>query len=331
MYPYKNHLYYGIFVKEFVESLLQEEINVDVVFINARENKCNYFFTPIEIFKKLRSKKYDLIHLQHTFLVLPTILGQLFSQCFISRILTFHEAEFFARKDVLRELKRKRRWIEKIVFSRVLKKFFVYLSDYCIFVNSKIPEEMELRRTKYSVIPPGVDLTLFRPIERDIAREFLHLPKDKIIILFPANPEQRRKGFHLFEKALSYLPQDIKQNLEIIVGGNIERGRMVYYINASDLVIQTSLCEASPMIVKEVMAAGKPMLSTEVGDVKEMFDNVKGYFISSFEPKEIAETLRLALNFKHSTKGRKRIIERRLRVEDIAKKTASLYRKLLYN
>lgn len=46
------------------------------------------------------------------------------------------------------------------------------------------------------------------------------------------------------------------------------------YQNA-DLMIMTSISEGSPQVVKEAMACNLPVISTNVGDVAHLLENVK--------------------------------------------------------
>jgi glycosyltransferase involved in cell wall biosynthesis len=54
----------------------------------------------------------------------------------------------------------------------------------------------------------------------------------------------------------------------------------------------TSLREGSPQIIKEAMAAGVPVISTNVGDVAQLLKNVERCsVINSFSPDQFLEEL----------------------------------------
>ncbi len=57
----------------------------------------------------------------------------------------------------------------------------------------------------------------------------------------------------------------------------------------------TSLWEGSPNAIKEAMACNIPIVSTDVGDVKDVIANTKGCYISSYDPKEFAHSIKKAL------------------------------------
>ncbi len=68
-------------------------------------------------------------------------------------------------------------------------------------------------------------------------------------------------------------------------------------MNASDVILLSSLWEGSSNVIKEDMACNKPIVSTNVGDVKWLFGNEPGHFIAGFDAEEYANQLSLALNF----------------------------------
>ena len=53
---------YGSFVKAQMESLRPLGVEFDVLFINGRESKWNYFRGVRQVRRQLRAKRYDLIH-----------------------------------------------------------------------------------------------------------------------------------------------------------------------------------------------------------------------------------------------------------------------------
>ena len=97
-------------------------------------------------------------------------------------------------------------------------------------------------------------------------------------------------------------------------------------MNASDVILLTSLWEGSPNVIKEAMACNRPIVSTDVGDVKSIIQDTKGCYISTNNSKDIAKKITLALRFKN-TNGRINIDH--LKKENIAKKLVNIYSDLL--
>ena len=69
----------------------------------------------------------------------------------------------------------------------------------------------KLRLPSAHVIPNGVDLNLFRPMEQAQARRALGLDPGKKFVLFPYNPKEARKRFDLIEAAVSLARKQVPQ------------------------------------------------------------------------------------------------------------------------
>ena len=51
-----------------------------------------------------------------------------------------------------------------------------------------------------------------------------------------------------------------REDLHLITGGNIKHEEMPLYMNAADVVVQLSLFEASPSVLKEALAVNVPIV-----------------------------------------------------------------------
>ena len=326
MYPTPEYPFYGIFVKEQVESLRKEGIFVDVFFINGRDSRSNYFFAVPCLVKKLRFGHYDLVHAHHTYCIYIFWMAKLILGLKIPLILTFHEAEALKSPELI---PRDMDVVSKLVYSKGIKKWAVRRADFLISVCKDLIEVLNLKR-KSTVKPPGIDFQLFQPINKHKCREKLNLPKNKKIVFFPGdvkNPQRRtQKGFDILQKAFAILPRD---NVLLISGGSISHQDMPFYMNASDVVVQTSNFEASPMVIKEGMACNVPIVSTDVGDAKEIIGDTEGCFICEREPEDIALKVEAALDYGRRTDGRKRIIELGLDLQQISRKIINIYKETL--
>ncbi len=155
------------------------------------------------------------------------------------------------------------------------------------------------------VIPNGIDLDVFKPYDVFKARRKVSFNPDEKHIIFIANPSRPEKNFLLADKAHRLLDRNLNVELHTIFG--VEHNDIPYYMSAADVLILTSLWEGSPNVIKEAMACNCPIVSTDVGDVREVIGDIEGCYISTFEPEDVAEKLKMALDFGKCTNGRGKI------------------------
>ena len=174
------------------------------------------------------------------------------------------------------------------------------------------------------VIPNGVNLEIFQTLEASAARKAVGFEDGKKYIIWCSNPERPEKDWALAQAAVAQV-----NDVELVAVYNKTPQEVCTYMNASDCLLLTSVSEGSPNVIKEAMACNCPIVTTNVGDVKERLENLDGcYVVDSREPKELAEALRKSLAFGKRTEGRKRIIADQLEISQIAKRIKDIYERI---
>jgi len=173
------------------------------------------------------------------------------------------------------------------------------------------------------IIPNGVDMSRFRPIDRDVSLEETGWDKTKKHILFTSNPKRIEKNFKLAKDAFNFIKD---KNVELHYLMDIPNEKIPYYYNSASVIVLTSLWEGSPNAIKESMACNIPIVSTDVGDVRDVISKTNGCYLSSFDYKEFASDIQKALNFEKRTDGRESISH--LKSEVIAKKIVNIYKSI---
>lgn len=187
----------------------------------------------------------------------------------------------------------------------------------------------QLRLKNSHIIPNGVDLSFFRPINDSGLKTKFGFSEKKKTLLFLADPDRESKNFTLAKQAFDVLSPEVG---ELKVRFNLPKEEIPEIINAADIILLTSLWEGSPNVIKEAMACNKPIVATNVGDIAWLFGNEPGHFLTSFDPEDVAAKLKLALEFseKHqNSNGRQRIIELGLSSEMVSQKIISIYNSVL--
>lgn len=184
----------------------------------------------------------------------------------------------------------------------------------------KTQEMLDFAKTKNTVVlPNGIDMEVFKPIERMVALKEAGWSADKKHILFAADENRPEKNFELTRKAFDLLNNP---EYELHTLDNVPHKLMPGLYNAADVVVLSSLREGSPNVVKEAMACNRPVVATDVGDVRKHMNSVNGCFITSFEPKDVADKIELAMQV-NVAEGREAIAH--LAAEKVAEKLTAIY------
>lgn len=204
----------------------------------------------------------------------------------------------------------------------------VFLWDAVIVKSRDMASQLNLE--KVEIIPNGVNTDLFRPSDRGRALKALGWNPEKKHILFAANPTAPVKNFNLFQEAYQILPNSQKNDVHYLK--EVPHQDVPLHINASDLLVLTSLREGSPNVIKEAMACNRPVVATNVGDVARLFGDAPGHFLIGFEAQEVSQKIQMALNFAEQngkTAGRERIMELGLDSKTIAERIIKVYESIL--
>ena len=212
---------------------------------------------------------------------------------------------------------------------RILSIISLILSKYNIFMSKRQIDKVSLFITKKTseIIRYGVDENLFVEVDKNIARERLFFSRDEKLIMFAGRFANPVKNAELAKNSVNLLNN--VRLLEMTGGYTKEDMNLLY--NAVDVALLTSHSEGSPQFVKETMLTGCPIVSVDVGDVKEVVKGIDGYYIAERNPQDIADKLNQALSLKSRTKGRERIIELGLTNDLVAKKLVKIYEDVLMN
>ena len=247
LWPTNEDPGYGSFVQAQMASLGPLGVDYDVVFIDGRRSRWNYFRALGELRFRLKHYRYDLIH-AHFGLSGWVARCQWRTPVVVS----------FMGDDVLGRPSRSGRITLYGRFLQASSWVLARLVSAVIVKSGEMKTRLGLNAAR--VIPNGVDLQLFRPREQSEARQALGLDLKKRFVLFPYNPAEARKRFDLIEATVNLARREIPE-IEILQVRGVPRERMPLYMNAADVLVLASLFEGSPNAVKEAMAVNLPVVS----------------------------------------------------------------------
>jgi len=144
------------------------------------------------------------------------------------------------------------------------------------------------------VIPNGVNTERFKPMDKAESQKRLGWDSSMTHILFPSNPKRPEKNYELLRASVEQLGRN---DIEVHFFVNVPNEETPYWYNAADVVAMSSLWEGSPNAIKEAMACNCVIVSTDVGDVKWLFGEEEGLFLSSQSLEDYKSALCSALSY----------------------------------
>ena len=214
--------------------------------------------------------------------------------------------------------------------SKVVVQINRWFSRTADAVIVKSPEMAEvLSPVSAEVIPNGVDLDEFRPIERRDAISALGWDPEKRFVLFPGNPGNPRKGFSLAQATVDIAAEQIGEKLELVPLRRVAAEQVPLYMNACHAMIMASHIEGSPNVVKEAMACNLPTVSVPVGDVAHLLSDVDGCAVHPRDPQVLGTSLAELLRRGRRSGGRDAVIRRGLDLNSVAHRIRDIYAAVL--
>src|SRR5258708_7853488 len=267
MYRHAGHEGYGACIMQQVEQLRFLKHQVDVVLFQGYRSKLEYVRAAIEVRRRTRSVKYDVVHGHYGLTGIAAVF-----RFATPLVITLHGSDVLVGR-------------LPPMISRLVCRF----ADATIAVNKQIAA-----RVPGEVITCGVNLNVFQPKGRAGAKKRLGLALDKKYVLFPFSPSRTVKRFDLAAAAVNRLAAR-GLNVELLTVSQVPNGEMPWYYSAADAMILASDSEGSPTSVKEALACNLPVVTTDVGDVREIGAGIAGFQICAQTAESLADGLETVL------------------------------------
>jgi len=167
---------------------------------------------------------------------------------------------------------------------------------------------------KVGAVPCGVNMELFRPVDKIIARNTLGL-KDEKVLLFVGRIDPL-KGIEQLIRAMPLVKNSGNLRL-IVVGGDenskaeleelnqqaaglgigesvtfqglVRQEQLPYYYSAADVCVVPSYYESFGLVALEALACGTPVVAADVGDLRNIIrQGETGYVVADNSPEKLA-------------------------------------------
>jgi len=200
----------------------------------------------------------------------------------------------------------------KLPFVNYLDKKAVKEADMVLTVSNKLKEYISrFRKKPIHVIQNGIDLKLFKHVDKKTARKKLKLSQKSKILVYIGHLE-KLKGGNILLDAFKKIREDYPDTY-LLLSGKIDksininqknvifrkfskREEVVLGLNASDVAILpnpsnnfTKYCFPYKLI--EYMASNVPIVATDVGDVSLVLKKYPGSLCKPNDSKDLAEKI----------------------------------------
>lgn len=294
-WPTEEHPDWAPFIVQQVEYLRRANVVVTVYALRGGKQPKQYLRAWRELRSQYDLSQFDMIHGHFGQSGLVTLPAP------VPVITTFHGSDLQGYRD-----SNGREYFSSRIL-RQISRHVARRSDGVILVADRLSRYLP-QRVAHEVIPCGLNLNLFAPSPMAAARRTLNLPPHKRYVLFAANPERPVKRFPLAQQAVAQLRG--QWDIELLVVSGEPHDRMPLFMNAADLLLLTSRHEGSPTVIKEALACNLPIVSADVGDVRQRIEHIDGNVIVTPDtPAHFATAIAQTLERNQRTDGRRAVAE----------------------
>ena len=270
------------------------------------------FHTALESFRNRHFLDYDLIHSHYW---LSGSLGEMARESWQRpHIITFHTLGAVKNSTGVRETEPPLRIATEKNLAATCERV----------LSTTAKDKVQLVRLydavadKIGVVPCGVDLNLFRPLDTAAARHRLGFAPDHPIVLFVGRFDSV-KGIDRLVTAMTYLRRRDSLRLVLVGGdglaspatrrlqkqardlglqdtvmfaGRIVQDRLPPYYSAADVLVVPSLYESFGLVGLEALACGTPVVATPVGAMESILQLGRtGQVVTEAAPRLLAEAI----------------------------------------
>ncbi len=291
------------FVEEQVEAL-NRNFGIEFEYFLIKKKGAKGYLAEIFRYRKFlrdNSNRFDLVHAHYG-------LSGLLAVCqrYLKTVITFHGSDI------------------NYLLHRGFSQIAILLSTRSIFVTNDLGKKVITKRS--DVVPCGLYLG-YEVVEKEEARSKLGWNNKDIIILFSSSFKREEKNAKLAFETLEELKKTTK-NVQLLELDGYSREEINLLMCGADLMLLTSKREGSPQVIKESVFFRLPIVSTDVGNIKEILLGVDSTHVVEADSKVLALHVAKVLESGNRIKNNESIIT----IYDndlIATKIYSIYKEVL--
>jgi glycosyltransferase involved in cell wall biosynthesis len=321
LYPSAESPASGVFIEQQVQGLRSRGIDVKVMFIDRRrEGPWTYYRMRPQLRRCLVEFRPDLVHVMYGGVMAQEVTAErgLPPVC-----VTFHGSDLLGEN-----------------LSGLWRKL---ISHYGVFCSIRAAQRAQgvvvvsrhllnalggrLNSRRVCVLPCGIDLNRFKPLDPTECRQQLNWGADDFHVLFASSAGDPVKRPELARAAVARFEQQ-RGPAQFHVLSGIPNDQVPIWLNAADVLLLTSQQEGSPTIVKEALACELPIVSVAVGDVPERIKDIPGCFLAAPDAGDLADKLSIVWQRGERLECREQLQE--LSCEAVAAKLEKFYKEITH-
>ena len=299
-------------------------LNVRVIHISAGEPDAHVgelyphlpeFLEQLNAFREEEGLEYDIVHSHYW---LSSWVGRELSQAIgAPHVVTFHTLGLIKMQSRAGEVEPAER--------RVVEAEVMATADRIIAFS---PHERDAMARLYgadagkvSLVPCGVDLSLFRPLDQESVRARLGLNGEKILLY--VGRIEPLKGLELLVETAAQIDtaegvrvmvvgadangdqemdrvkqlakeRDLEDRIDFV--GQVDHDELPLYYNAADVCVVPSYYESFGLVALESMACGTPVVATRVGGLSTIIQHGRTGYLKSWRcPESFANSVEMII------------------------------------
>lgn len=308
LYPSNRYPYYGTFVKNFEQGLIQNHMKVDKIIITKKNNSFSKLLSYLTFLFRViftctfLKKRYDIIYihyLNHTLIPFLFIKKKRLPPI----ILNAHGSDIFPEKKSSEYL------------IKVAHKVISYAHSIVVpsqYFKNEVIRKFDFPQERVFISPSsGIDSSIMNPIEKEINTEYINIGYlgridiDKgwdtmILALKPIKEQNLKFKLHIGgsgeqNKLLDELINETGLNNEFKRYGSIPHTEIKVFFGKIDLLIFPSRRrgESLGLVAIEALACGVPVIANKNGAVTDFIkDGFNGYIYNNDNQLELTELIR---------------------------------------
>jgi teichuronic acid biosynthesis glycosyltransferase TuaC len=317
IFPTSSRPDLGTFVARQVESLRAMHVEIEVVHLDrAQRGRRAYRDLSETIQRSLAASNPDLVHVMYGGVMADRVTHAVRDR---PVLVSFCGTDLLGggAQTVVDRLS----WTYSVLASRRAASRAAGIVVKSQNLKEALPRRVDERRTW--ILPNGIDLARFTPRDEWECREELGWDSRSKHVLFPASADRAEKRFDLAWAAVD-LVKARHRDVELHALSGVRHEDVPVWLNAADVVLLTSDHEGSPNAIKEALACNVPVVSVDVGDVRERIETIYGCFLAEDRsPRTIATALSSALEMRDRIDGRATVMD--LSLDRVAARLCDIY------